>query len=214
MRRISNNYRFVYIVVVYCFLLQSTLLTGCTIGNLTSISTTTNPPDTMKFPPHSVTPPPTENFPPGKDLEFSLIVSAGDYTAEGSYKSEDAKIRIITSVDNLTSETLNQLDPKDHQYLLSANYQGFFSIIVFNGRRGGIAGYLQIHRIWRDNDVVYILAHFNDKYPDIISLTVFSSQYEIVKVRKSQLEHLGNFTFILLDETGVERARSIIDIVQ
>jgi hypothetical protein len=201
-------------MITFWSILFSTLQIGCTNKGLTTGSTTTFPSDTMKYPPHSVTPPPTDNFPPGKDLDFELIVPSGDYTAEGSYKSEDAKIQIITSVDNLTSETLNQLDPKDHQYLLSANYQGFFSIIVFNGRRGGIAGYLQIHRIWRDNDVVYILAHFNDKDPGIIVLTIFSSQYEIVKIRKSQLEHLGNFTFILLDEKTVERARSTVNIVQ
>jgi hypothetical protein len=149
-------------------------------------------------------------FPPGRDLEFDILIETRQIG--GMYKGEGAQVQVLTSVESLYPESLDWIEDHDRPALQNANYQGNFVILVFNGYRGNIYSYLRIQRVWQDGNTVYVLAHFNDFAPKATFLPAYSSQYEAVKIRKSQLGSLGTYTFKLWDESGKERASTTAEI--
>ena len=187
--------------------LMSALLASCT-GRPTSTTSLT---ETSKPPVTSVSPTtPAVSFPPGSDLDFEVLVKSSGTTYR--YTGESAQIQVMTSSGSLPAQTLDWMEEHDRPAVLNANYQGNFVILVFNGYRGNIYSELEVRRVWQDGSTIYVLAHFNDFVPKVTSLPAYSSQYEALKIRKSQLGQLGEYTFRLLDESGKERASTSAEI--
>lgn len=180
---------------------------GCTERSPSStLVTETSKPTVTSVSPSS----PAVSFPPGRDLDFEVLVKSTGTTYK--YGEEIARIYILTAAQSIPPEPLEWLEDYDRPAVLNANYQGNFAILVFNGYRGNIYSGMSILRAWRDGTTVYVLAHFNDFVPKATSLPAYSSQYEAVKIRKSQLGQLGEYTFKLLDEAGKERTSTTAEI--
>ena len=133
----------------------------------------------------------------------------------GPYTGVNAQIRVINSIQTVPPEALQWVYSDSKDTILAVDYSQCFVVIVFNGYRGGITTIMQIKRIWQVNNNVFVLAHFNDPPPPGVTLTVLpatSSQYQVVKISRTQLTQSGAITFSLLDETGYERA-TIEDII-
>jgi hypothetical protein len=169
------------------------VLTGC-------IKT---PPTISPTPSETTTPPPTGTFPPGTDLAFETIVKSGNLG--GSYEGTAAQIVVINDI-KAPPRGLEWVNPEYQDKINAVDYSQFFVLMAFNGFRGGISSDFSIQRIWQNAGTVYVLAHFNDIVPQGTSLSATNSQYQVVKISKAQITHLGTITFKLLDETGKERA--------
>jgi hypothetical protein len=196
------------LITVLLFMFSVTSLIGCEPDqpNASSIITATSSPSLP-----SINPTPSVTLPPGKELDFDVLMKSSSTTYR--YGGEKPQIYIVTSVGSLLPETLDWIDEHDRTPVLNTNYQGNFVILVFNGYRGNIYSLMDIKKVWRDGNSVFILVHFNDAVdPKATFLAAFSSQYEAVKVRKTQLGSLGTYTFKLLDEGGSERASVITEI--
>lgn len=67
-----------------------------------------------------------------------------------------------------------------------------------------------VEKIRQVRDTIYILANFDMDGPTYLP-TVSSPAY-FVKVHKEKMTQFGQLTFILLDQTGSEKARTIVNI--
>ncbi len=130
----------------------------------------------------------------------------------GTYKGERAQILVIPSIHTPEPEELEWVNSLDQTKILEVDYPKYFVVIVFNGYRGGIFSQINILRIWKNTDMIFVVAHFNDFVPQATSLPAYNSQYQVVKISKQQIAHPGVLTFQLLDESGKERARVMAEV--
>jgi hypothetical protein len=182
------------------------LLYGC---NQTDTTTSPSP---SQSPSPSDTTTPSVTFPPGTDLAFETIVESGK--VGGPYEGKSAQIRVVNDTQTTLPEWFDWVDPHNQTTILGVDYSKYLVVIVFNGYRSGIWRDLSIQRIWQNDNEVFVLAHFNDFVSGATSLPAFNSQYQVVKIDKTLITHPGEITFILLDELGEERARTIREISQ
>jgi hypothetical protein len=182
------------------------ITTGCSSLSQTSSSgtNTINNPIVSVTPTVGPTPTASVSLPQGNDLTFETIVEPG--RVGGPYQEDSAQIRVISFIQTPLPEALNWVYPDSETKILAVDYSQYFVVIVFNGYRGGIFSYLRIQRIWQNAGAIYVLAHFNDFQPAATALPATNSQYQAVKISRTQITQSGAFTFRLLDETGQERA--------
>ncbi len=181
----------------------ATALAGC----VSHQAVTTSPIVQTSRPPASATIAPAF-VPPGMELDFQTIVEPSQFG--GEYPGKTSRIDVVTSPDGLPPQ--GWLSWRDRDLLATANYQGAVLIIVFNGSNA-IFGYLRVRGVWRDGAVIYVTAHFNEASgATSTALPAVSSQYQVLKIWRSQLLPLGQYTFRLLDETGRERASTVAEI--
>lgn len=148
---------------------------------------------------------------PASGIAFETI-AIGD----GTYEGESAQIFVISSNQSLPEEALGWLvfyDPQGkivnslgRDKILEVDYFNYFVVLVFNGWRGGIWSNFNIQVIIRENDTFTIIAHFNDR-TEGYSLSAKNSQYQVVKISRTQITQPRVITFKLLDESGKERTR-------
>jgi len=174
------------------------LLTGCGPKSLnTSVSSTPSKTNTS----------PSIIFPSGTDLAFNTIIGA--HKVGGPYQDRAAQIRVLTDSQS-ASEVSGMVYSYDADILLKADYQHYIVVVVFNGWRVNISKYLEIQKIWRSGNNVFVLAHFDDG--GATALQASSSQYQTVTLDRVQLIQTGEITFKLLDESGKERATTMANI--
>jgi hypothetical protein len=171
------------------------------IPQTTTITVTITSTTTYTFPSSTVT------LPSGTDLVFETI-SKNNGTS-GPYESKNAQISIINVIQPSLPESLQWVYPQSQNGILAVDYSQYFIIMAFNGWRGGIGAYFNIIRIWQSDGIVFVLAHFDDPKPGGTSLPAVSSQYQVVKVSRTQIAQTGDITFKLFDETGQERATTV-----
>ena len=144
-------------------------------------------------------------FPSGADLPYENMVPIGNIG--GDYTDSTAQIIIVTNNSGSSLSNSNWVIPEDKNVLDAFDYSQYFAVITFNGWRGGIGDPpFSIKRIWQQANVVYILAHFDDFTITKTYNELNNSQYQIIKINKTNLSQTGEITFQLLDETGTERA--------
>jgi hypothetical protein len=118
---------------------------------------------------------------------------------------------VIYSYRTIPTEVFSWVQPEYRQRILDVDYSKYIVVMAFNGFRGGIFSDFKIQKILRDSGTINILAHFNDFIPDATSLSSSSSQYQVVKIDRTQITHTGAITFRLFDESGQERATATCD---
>jgi hypothetical protein len=199
----------VHLTRLVVFLLISvtvlSLSAGCSLVNQTSSTGTSQVTSATSSTISSTT---SVNFPPGIDLTFETLIEPG--RVGGPYQGENAQIRVISMIPTPTSEELGWVYPDNQPKILGVDYSKYFLVLVFNGFRGGIFSYLKIQRIWQNDGIVHILAHFNDIIPEATSLPATNSQYQVVQISRNQISQSGTIIFKLLDEIGQERAETSV----
>ena len=185
-----------------------------TSQSIQTINPTNSPPVsfTVVSPLLSSTPTPNVSLPTGSDLTFEPVVETGNLG--GSYSGESAQIQVVSSVQTSLPEGIEWVNPEFKTVILALDYAKYFVVMVFNGSRGGIYSDLKILKIWQNTGTVFVLAHFNDFVPKATSLPASNSQYQVVKISRTQITRPGAITFKLLDESGQERATTIQNIPQ
>ncbi len=112
----------------------------------------------------------------------------------------------------LPPDGLDWVYPDSQPTILAIDYSQYFVVIALIGYRGSICSFFKTLRIWQDSGTVYILAHFDDgATPGATSLPATSSQYQVIKISRTQITQPGTTTFRLLDETGQESATTTAD---
>ncbi|MFH0941917.1 MAG: hypothetical protein V1823_02700, partial [Chloroflexota bacterium] len=124
----------------------------------------------------------------------------------GRYLGESAQIYVISSNNTLPEALDKWVNLKNIGKILEVDYSKYFVVIAANGYRGGIWSNFTIQRIIQRNDTISVVAHFNDR-TEGYSLSAENSQYQVVKISRTQITQSGVITFRLLDEKGNERAR-------
>ena len=150
-------------------------------------------------------------FPSGADLPFENMIPIGNIG--GDYAGATPQIIVITNNTDSFLSNSNWVIPEDKNLLSAIDYSRYFAVITFNGWRGGIGDPpFGINKIWQKDNVVYILAHFDDFTITKTYDELNNSQYQITKINKTNLAQTGAITFQLLDETGKERATTTVNI--
>ncbi len=93
------------------------------------------------------------------------------------------------------------------------DFAHYFLIVVFNGIRGGL-GYgthISTKGIRQDNDIIYVTFKFSDPGPGAYK-PVINSPTDFLKIKRDNLIQGGELTFILLDTSGKERAKSTYEV--
>lgn len=103
------------------------------------------------------------------------------------------------------SDNQNQSEPP-HE-INNFDFSEYFLMLVFNGFRANYGTGMEIKAIWQDKEIIYVSAHLDDEYPGMTVIPIWSSQYSVLKISKSTMTQFGKITFILLDESGKERAK-------
>ncbi len=97
----------------------------------------------------------------------------------------------------------NQSEPPPE--ILDFDFSSYFLILVFNGNKGGFGTAMKIGEIRQDKGTIYISAHLDDP-GTATSVPIISSQYNVLKISKDNLTKKGEIIFVLIDESGKERA--------
>jgi hypothetical protein len=153
---------------------------------------------------------PSITLPSGTELTFENIIKSGNLG--GSYQGETAQIRVVSSLQTPLPEEFNWIYPDSKNMILAVDFTKYFVVMVFNGSRGGIYSNLKILQIWQTVDMILVLTHFNDFIPQATSLPASNSQYQVVKIARTQITQPGVNMFKLLDGSGQERAITIQNI--
>ena len=191
---------------VIVFILAILLNTGC-VSKTAATSTITSTAVNQTSTPAIAT---TSNvtFPSGADLPFENMIPIGNIG--GDYADATPQIIVITNNTDSFLSNSNWVIPEDKNLLSAIDYSRYFAVITFNGWRGGIGDPpFSVKRIWQKDNVVYILAHFDDFTITKTYDELNNSQYQITKINKTNLAQTGAITFQLLDETGKERAKRL-----
>ncbi len=191
-----HNSRIILVIVLLAVI--STLISGChkITTTFSTITTTTTINSTV-----------TVTFPSGDQLPYETIVPSG--AVGGGYPDRAGLIRVFTDSQSPT-EVSDWIYPYHETTIFQVDYERYLVILVFNGWRGGIgtSTYFRIEKILINNNTVYVLAHFDDG--STTSLPAASSQYQAVMVERKLLAQSGEITFVLLDQTGKERASTVL----
>jgi hypothetical protein len=189
-------------------------LSGCNLVKTETIATSPKPSDTKASPTATVaTSPtlsdtkasPTETLPSGTNLDFSTISIRHEYTENPVY-TRVAKIVIISSkpVNNIEGITLESTDR-----INEVDFSKHFVLVLFHGTTYPGNG-IQVERIWQNEKTIYILAQFQKTGVTVIPID--SGPYVVVQIVKDSLTQFGQTTFVLLDESGKERAEATYEI--
>jgi hypothetical protein len=179
-------------------------------GDSTSPSETTEIPTTTLPTGSETTVTPIIPLPTGVELLFETIIESGNIGGP-YYKGESAQVAVVSSKPTIPTEVLDWVQPEYRHRILDVDYSTYIVVMAFNGFRIGIFSDFKIQKILRDSGAVYILAHFNDFISDATSLSSSSSQYQVVKIDRTQITYTGAITFRLFDELRQERASATFD---
>ncbi len=136
-------------------------------------------------------------------LPYEVLVK--DVVASPYYQFSAAYIKVVTDIAT-ASEVYDWIIPTDRDILSQVDYQKYFVIVAFNGRRGSEGNWRKfgVQRVLRRKGEVYIRAHFEDggwgnQLPRV------TSPYNILKIEKSAVGS-GEIPFNLYDDRGDVRA--------
>jgi hypothetical protein len=111
---------------------------------------------------------PTFTLPPGTDLSFQTIFDSGSFDISNDIV-DNAHIVVISSNQTLPVEAFNWIRPEYQSRILEVDYSKYFVVMVFNGYRISIYSMINIQQIRADAGTIFVLAHFNDSYPNATS---------------------------------------------
>ena len=145
--------------------------------------------------------------PSGQPIPFKHLPMAGYYLRTET----SSQVWVITGVQQysrpqgivLHADFQNQSEPPPE--VLNFDFSKNFILMIFNGFRGGYGTQMTIKEIIQEKGTVYISAHLDDPLGGP-SIPIESSQYNVLAISKTNLIQFGEITFILLDNTGKERA--------
>jgi hypothetical protein len=96
--------------------------------------------------------------------------------------------------------------------LEDVDFSQYFILFTFMGFHYNTGPKIKVTQIWQINDTVYVEAFFDQGGPTYQPM--YSSPCDIVKVSKKNMTQFGEITFILLDQEGAERTRTVYNINQ
>jgi len=138
------------------------------------------------------------------ELPFNSIAQGDGFGTVPSYSREEPNLLVITEPEKVDSPGLDIRFPSDlAEQLRAVDYQKNFVVAVFRGTLTGRSPDLDVEvlRIVRDGDEVFVQARFGELEPGKLILPGFSSPYHVVAVTK-QGEWSRDISFVL--EVGGE----------
>ena len=149
----------------------------------------------------------------GTQLVFEQLVLQGRDPG-GTYRGNRAHLIVLSSSKNQLSKTLEWVRPVDKDKILSVDYSNYVVILAFNGFRELLDRVFTVERIIQTDKAILVIARFNEFIPEATSLITITdnSQYDAVKISKSQITHNGRITFQLVDQTGKVRATATAEV--
>lgn len=171
-------------VVTYWWLL-GLMLSGCNAILPTTTATT------------APAPAPTLALTPtvqGVELPFETVERADLPGTGGEYQGITPSLLIITRSEDVSSlgDTIS-LSAQDELHKLE--FDQYFAIAVFQGKKGSNMYGVDIQRVIRDENRITVYTHFTERDPQREAGPVVTSPYHIVKVSREGLQ--GNFDFFL-----------------
>jgi len=166
------------------------LVYGCSTGDTT---TTTSPSPTTTS--ELLNELAFEDFPLGSDMLFKDIPT---------------HIHIMTDIDSPIPNFNGYFSPAAKTMLDAVDYSRYFILFTFMGSQPFAGPKIEVERIWQVENVIYVEANF-DKGGPTYQPTI-TLPFDTVKVSKDNMTQYGEITFILLDQDGEERARTVCEI--
>jgi len=137
------------------------------------------------------------------DLPFETIEMAEIPGTGYEYPGKERALVIVTKRedvallgDNVSKQSLSIID--------SVNFSDYFVITVFQGIKGTTSYGVEIQRIFKQENVITIYAHFTERDPSVSAGALMTSPYHIVKIPRQGL--IGQIDFVLSAD-GEEKIR-------
>jgi len=174
-------------LLIWISLLSATLLLLLPYGCSTKETTTTTPQH-------------------DNELEFE------DFPLFFSLKDLDipTQIYIMAGKDSPLPPVIEEIFTDYQTKLKTVDYSRDFILFAFMGFQSLTGPTIEVTQIWQIDNTIYIEALFDQGGPTYAP--GWSSPSHIVKVSKDNMTQFGEITFILLDQDGEERARTICEI--
>ena len=146
---------------------------------------------------------------PGTKVPYEIINDT--LFTNSYYEDNNAKISIINNLDLIPEETIDWIYFKeDKESILAVDYTQYFLVLLFNGYRISTSAPIneQFHllNVWRNGNKITFHAHFDDVKPGGPTYFSDSSEYLVVKIKRTDLKVTGDIVFSLIDEERKERA--------
>lgn len=148
----------------------------------------------------------TTTNPPENILEFE------DYSISITLKDLDipTQLYVIASEDSPPPPVLAFEDGEYLPELADIDFSQCFILFAFMGFQSSTGPKIMVTQIWQIDNNIYVEALFDQGGPT--QQPSWSSPADIVKVSKDNMTQYGEITFILLDQEGEERARTVGEI--
>ena len=179
---------------------------------------TTLPSETGSMPTDNVTNSATSatTGPPGNILEFEGLFSSKNV----SNWDIPSQIHVMTTENSSLPNPINELleryclkegtHYKNEEILDTVDFSRYFVILAFMGFQSVTGPTIEIQQIWQVENIIYVEALFDKAGPTY--QPAWSSPYDVIKVSKEDMIQFGEITFVLLDQDGEERARTVYEI--
>ena len=144
---------------------------------------------------------------PGTRVPFEII---NDLTimqdSGGTYPDAEARIFVVDNLDLVPKEAFEWvIYESEKTNILSVDYSQYFVLLLLNGYRNSWSSFFKVTQIRENDNKIIIIADFDD-LEDGPFLWSESSQYQIVKTKRTDIKASGEILFSLIDEDQKERA--------
>ena len=127
-------------------------------------------------------------------LPFETIEKADTPGTGNNYQGNEPKLEIL--IDGSEIETVAEyVSPETETILGGVDYDHYFVIAVFQGRKGSTGYGVEIQKIIRGGNRIVIHVYFTEKEPHLPAAAMETSPYHLVKISRDGLQ--GDFQFIL-----------------
>jgi len=186
--------------LVLLLVIFTVFIVGCKSGNTPSIPLTTTETSTSAM---SISQ-------PAKKVPFEHFQTDGYY-----YRIEDtAAIWVINDLLQYNRpqgiEWRNQSQTEPPNPIRSFDFSKNFILFTFMGFQAVTGPTIETMQIWQSVNTIYVQAFFSRGGPTF--LPTYSSPFDSLKISKDDLAQFGIITFLLLDESGKERAKATYEI--
>jgi hypothetical protein len=146
--------------------------------------------------------------PPGNILEFE------DYSIDFGmeYLDVSTHIYVVPSLNSPLPDEVLYVSPDTKSELDAFDFSQYFILFAFMGSQSLTGPTIKVTQIWQIDNTIYVEALFDQGGPTYQPM--YSSPVYIVKVSKNNMTQFGEITFILLDQEGAERTRTVYNINQ
>ena len=153
--------------------------------------------------------------PPGNQLAFEDFRLA--VAKMGVSTDTPAYVFVMTNTKSPLPDRWEYFTPfapeREEKTIEDVDFSKDFLLFVSMGFKSVTGPKITVERIWQVQETIYIQANFDTAVGQTVQ-PMFSEPTTIIKVSKDNMTQFGEITFVLLDQSGKERATTTCEILE